>query len=301
MDNLVISIIVGSKNAPHTLLDCISSIAAQTTHLSAEIILVDNSKDEGLATIGANFPDVMVLEVAPAYLVPHLWKIGFDQATGNVVAFTNAQCVPNDTWVANILSTLDKEGVHGVGGPIHGPESGKSLDWGLYFSRYSAFLPPGPEGPVADVAGDNAAYEREALMLCEAEMQAGFWEVLVHVALHKHGKQLVGNPKMGVRLGRVSGLKAISRMRFQHGRYFGSTRGESPIKKLLLIIASPLIAPLLLSRIFLRVRSNKPEWMKHLLISLPVLLILLIAWGLGEASGYLIPQDTDIRWPQAQD
>jgi len=252
--------------------------------------VADNSTDGSFQIVEFEFPSVTLLKGKTGQLVPHLWKLGYDEAKGKIIAFTSAQCIPNSQWIEIFLKVL-YSGASGVGGPILSPNNGSSIDWALYFSRYSAFLPTGSAKEVATIPGENAAYKSETLRLCVPEIQNGFWETLVHLCFEEKGINLIAEPKMGVRLASNNPLADTVRQRIRHGRHFGSTRpGNNLLNRLSRLVSSPMIAPYLLFRIVIRVYQNKMSWIPHLIKSLPLLTLLLTAWTIGEIGGYLFPE-----------
>lgn len=283
-----ISVVVGAQNARATIRDCLNALLAQT--VPAEVIVVDGSQDGTAEIVAAEFPQVQLIRGDARALMPHLWQQGVDRAQAPAVALTIAHCVPSPRWLEHLLAGLE-QGAAGVGGPITGPEGQGAVAWALYFARYSAYIPPGAQGIVPEIPGDNAAYSRAALEPCAAVMANGFWETLVHVCLHQQGGHLVMLPEAEVRLGGGASLLSLAQSRFRHGRHYGSTRpGSTPVKRLVRAAAAPLVIPLMLLRIARRVQPQQPGWMRHFYTALPALLMLLGAWTLGEFSGYLLPQ-----------
>jgi glycosyltransferase involved in cell wall biosynthesis len=286
-----ISIIVGAQNARNTIRDCLRSLTAQDD--GAEIIVVDGSTDGTADIVASEFPKARLLREDPRRFVPHLWKAGLDRAQGDIIAFTIAHCITPSDWRMQILAAHQEQEVAGVGGPLDGPINGSAMDWALYFVRYNAFLPPGKRGGVQDIAGDNAAYKRADLMICQETMKDGFWETLVHNQLRAAGRKLVMVPEVCVRLSGGSSDMAAVRTRFWHGRHYGSTRpGNTLTMRIVRTLASPGLIPVLLARIYRRVKGQRPDWLPQFWRVVPQLLLFTGAWSLGEASGYVMPQRT---------
>jgi hypothetical protein len=294
-----ISVIVGAQDAQATIVECLRSLTVQAARGRVEIIVAGAARDCSVEIAASQFPQVLIVRGAAGSLVPHLWRLGYDQSRGRLVAFTNAHCIPADDWLEQMLAAHQAE-IAGVGGPIEGPARPRATDWALYFARYSAYLPPGQAGPVDEIAGDNAAYKRAALELCQREMAGGFWETLAHRRLRAEGMPLIFNPNMRVRLGAVSGgtseqggasVTPLAAVRFRHGRHYGSTRpGSGWLMRMARLAATPLLLPALLSRIAGRVRRDRPDWMPHFVRALPALIAIVGAWTIGEAAGYAWPQ-----------
>jgi hypothetical protein len=147
---------------------------------------------------------------------------------------------------------------------------------------------PFKEHFVTEIAGDNASYKREYIDRFQHVWRSGFWEPAVHAELKKAGLQLLLVPSILVYHKRSFGLWDFMKQRFQHGRQFGGWRasGLAKTKRVVYIALSPAIPFVLLLRITRQVLS-KHRHRKELLISLPILVLFLLAWGLGELIGYM--------------
>ena len=287
-----ISVVVGSKNAGQTIEHCLRALHAQIGGLTAQIILVDGSTDGTAELISQRFPEVQLIRADPKLLTPHLWALGIKNAKAPIVALTISQCIPSDDWISRILLVAAaQESCAAFGGPIEGPSHGSMKDWAVYFSRYSAFMPPVQPQSVIDLAGDNAAYRRVALNGFESEMASGFWENLVHHHLLVEGWKLYLSPDIRAQLGPVANVWSFCRERFRHGRYYGSTRPRaSGLMRALRALTAPALMPFLLLRIGLRVTRQRRDWLANYLFSMPWSVVFLSFWSLGEMSGYLWPQ-----------
>lgn len=287
---MLLSVVVGSKNNRATLTACLESLQTQAAGRAVELIVADASTDGSGELVANQFPEVKLVSADPSTLVPVLWQLGYDVSEGEIVAFTIGQCVPAGDWIDTIIQAHEQD-IVGIGGPIDGPDSRATLDWGLYFSRYSAFLPAGKAGSIHEIAGDNAAYKRSALELCHEEIADGFWETLAHAKLRAEGHALYWEPRMIVQLGDAGRWQDLVSVRFRHGRHYAATRpGNTPITRLLRAIAGPLLIPVLLLRIRGRVKASRPDWQANLLRGLSGLLLIVTAWSLGETVGYLTAQ-----------
>jgi glycosyltransferase involved in cell wall biosynthesis len=288
-----ISVIIGTQNARHTIAACLHSLLVQCEGVNAEIIVVDASVDGTANLVVTEFPQVRVLRNDAGVLVPHLWKQGLETAQAPIVALTIGQCVPDPGWLYQVLKSHQNSAA-AVGGPLTGPSNGNNVDWALYFSRYSNWMPPGKPGPIDDVAGDNASYKREALQHCLEELESGFWETIINARLRAKGETLIWVPEMVVEFSAAEKLNDIVRYRFRHGRHYGSTRtGNTVFTRVLRLLAAPILVPLLFSRIHRRVRQTRSDWMPQLWRALPALLVILSAWSAGEVSGYVWPQQAN--------
>ncbi len=109
----MISVIVPAYNAAERLAACLAALKDQTLAPDEIIVVNDGSNDATSAVARAN--GVQVLEQihqGPAAARNH----GIRQAQGEFVLFTDADCVPASTWVAEMVRPLANPEVAGVKG-----------------------------------------------------------------------------------------------------------------------------------------------------------------------------------------
>jgi hypothetical protein len=295
-----IAVVIGAQNAKSTICQCLDSVLAQLHGLSAEVLVADSSTDGTDQIVEANYPSVLLLRTQHGNLVPHLWGLGMERANARVIALTTAHCIPDKNWIAQLLSDIaERREFDGIGGPVSAPQGGPAKDWAVYFSRYSAFMPPSKAGAVADIPGDNAAYRKEALDQCWENRQSGFWETLFHNSLRKAGRQLYMSPQMGVALGHTDSGWDYFWVRFRHGVHYGATRpNNTGVLRLVRICAAPILVPYLVLRIGRRVAEKRPDWLQQYYRALPWLLFFMTGWSLGEVKGYVKPEKKFERQPE---
>jgi hypothetical protein len=237
-------------------------------------------------SLEADFPNVRFVLGPACGNVPQLWAAGIQCARGDIVALTIENCVPAPDWARQLL-TAHKARWSGIGGAIEIVSAAKLVDWAVYFSRYSSYMPPFDPRFLDDLPGDNCSYKREALARACAEMKDGFWETFVHWNMRKRNERLQSVPLPVVTYqGGISGWKFLRR-RYKHGRYFAARRSAdfSTKQRLLRVAGFLAIPPLLLFRIAGRVWRNGRHRAKFV-ETLPLIFCFLGAWALGEAAGY---------------
>ena len=285
-DAIRLSVIVASHDARGSVADCVASIERQLTPQD-ELIVVDNSQDGTGQIVRDRFRRVRLLSLDPSALVNELWSAGIRASHGDIVVLTTAHCIPAPDWIAQVVRAHGA-GATGIGGAIDAEDGSGVIDWAVCFCRYSRFLPPLTNQAVTDIPADNAAYARGALLRHEDQWRAGFWEPQVHHALLAEGGQLRLAPEMLVRHRHSFGFAQFIRERYRHGRQYGGWRATTltPSRRALHIVASPLIAPLLLARTMQRV-LQKGGRTGRLIVAAPALAAFFLAWACGEALGYV--------------
>jgi glycosyltransferase involved in cell wall biosynthesis len=108
-----VSVIIPAYNAEATLGACLEACLKQSLK-PAEIWVVDDGSADGTATIAQTFKDVLYVRqdnAGPAAARNN----GARHASGDVLVYTDSDCVPQEDWL-KILTTEFDEGVVAVGG-----------------------------------------------------------------------------------------------------------------------------------------------------------------------------------------
>lgn len=119
---MLVSIIIPAYNGATTLATCLEACLDQD-YEETEIIVVDDGSSDATAAIAAAFEDVTVLRQpnrGPSVARNH----GARVARGEILAYTDADCVPRQDWIRQLVAPFD-EAVIAVGGTydIANPES----------------------------------------------------------------------------------------------------------------------------------------------------------------------------------
>lgn len=108
----LISVVVPFHNNRNEIGRCCQSLLNQSCPKAAyEIIFVDNNSTDGSASIVAAHPSIRLLQqsVPGSYAARNL---GIRSAVGEIIAFTDADCVVAPDWLASIGDALSSERVH---------------------------------------------------------------------------------------------------------------------------------------------------------------------------------------------
>lgn len=277
--------VVGSADGAESLRDCLAALRAACDGIDAEVLVVDASSGDLVAATCADFPEVRLSTLPPGTLVPQLWGSGLRAARGRVVAFTISQCVVDPGWARAMLDGI-AAGAAGVGGRLDLRAGASATVRATFYLRYSAWL-SAPAGPVREIAGDNAAYDHEALRAAQDRLATGFWEVDVHARFRQVGRQLVLHPGATARFGGSFSLGTMASRRFAHGRHSGAFRvGQGIRTKWQMVLGAPLVPAVLFVRVARRVARAPAHW-SSFLSSIGAFLVLASAWAAGEAIGGL--------------
>ncbi len=112
-----LSVIIPSYKPGPYLFDCLRSVFAQRTDYTYEVIVVDSSPEDVTSELKRDFPDVKVLHLPHRAFPGAARNVGIAQAQGEVLAFTDADCIVPPDWIERIVA-CQKDGMRVVGGPI---------------------------------------------------------------------------------------------------------------------------------------------------------------------------------------
>lgn len=115
-----VTVVVPVRNGAATIGSCLQAIVGQQWDGSdLEIIVVDNGSTDGtLQKITDEFPSVRLLQESKPG-VSHARNLAIQEAQGDWIAFTDADCIPTPTWLQSLVQCAEEsQEVSFVGGPI---------------------------------------------------------------------------------------------------------------------------------------------------------------------------------------
>jgi len=98
------SIIIPAYNAQDTLQICLNSIMAlDYPKNKIQVILVDNNSTDATQSIARRYPIIILHEkhIKSSYAARN---VGIENAKGEILAFTDADCVVSPKWLSNLIS-----------------------------------------------------------------------------------------------------------------------------------------------------------------------------------------------------
>jgi len=157
-----VSVVVCTYNAERTLAACLDSLS-KLNYPDYEVIVVnDGSTDDSLA-IAERYGYCRIIS-QPNKGLSVARNVGAQNATGEIVAYTDSDCVADPDWLAYLVAKMEAADLAACGGPnFPPPEDG----------LVPAAVAVSPGGPthvlLADdvaehIAGCNMAFRREALL-----------------------------------------------------------------------------------------------------------------------------------------
>lgn len=287
-----ISVVVANAGGAGDAQECVDSVLDACRGLSFEVLVAAAEHDAVPHPSRRSAPGdegaIRHVECAAGSLVPHLWAAGIRAARGRVVALTIAEMRVSTDWARSLLRAMDAGAptVGGVGGGFALGRSPSAAMRAMFYLRYHAFLAP-KHGRVGYIAGDNAAYRRDALQAHADSFVAGFWEVDFHRLIAADGLELRIVPDAPVLAdGKIPMQMAVAQ-RYRHGRQFGRWRVETGARRPWQIAAAAPLVPVILTIRIARGVLTARRGIGRFALSVPAILLLASAWAFGELRGAL--------------
>jgi GT2 family glycosyltransferase/DNA-binding beta-propeller fold protein YncE len=157
-----VSVIVCAYNAASTLEDCLTSLSG-LTYPDYEVIVVNDGSKDRTGEIARRYPQMRVVDT-PNRGLSAARNVGLTEATGEIVAYTDADTRVDPDWLTFLVQPFLNSDVVGSGGPNVVPPDDPPM------AQCIARAPGEPTHVLLDdriaehVPGCNMAFRREALL-----------------------------------------------------------------------------------------------------------------------------------------
>jgi GT2 family glycosyltransferase len=301
MSELFISVIVAEKDSARTIRSCLDSLLA-VSYSRFEIIVVDDgSADETPGILSLYAGKIRLIELPKSEGPSSARNIGAAAAAGELVAFTDGDCVVDCGWLSALAAGFSSGDVVSVGGVQAVPDDESSF--GRIVARFFArsgfatdYIHSGGGGlrSVEHNASCNSMYRKDPF-LREGGFLSGLWpgeDVELDFRLRRKGLRIMFNPAAVVYHYRAPDVKSFCRMMRRYGRAqaalvrrYGITRLIQwvPVVSFLFLISFfvyPVVTILLISLLLLLISR----------FDLPVTGLMIIAvvyWNAGFSGGII--------------
>jgi GT2 family glycosyltransferase len=156
-----VSVVVCAYNAERTMAPCLASLE-NLNYPNYEVIIVNDGSTDRTREISERFEYVRLINQENKGLSAAR-NVGIEAATGEIVAFTDSDCVADPDWLTYLVATFIRSGRAAVGGPNFPPPEDTLVPSAV------AVSPGGPthvllNDEVAEhIPGCNMAFRKEAL------------------------------------------------------------------------------------------------------------------------------------------
>jgi len=283
-----LSVVIPAVNGWPALKECLTALLRQDSAHPLEILVADRTG--GAHSHGAHRldPAIRILPAEPTTSIPRLRAQAIRAATAEIVGVIEDHVVVPSSWVDRMLA-VHRRGARVVGGPIVNGATERTVDWAAFLCEYHASLRPRPAGEVHWLPGNNVTYRRDLLLPHLDLLDAGGWEDALHNALRAEGASLIYDPDVAVRhCMRYESGREYVHQRFLYSRAFAGARLEdrSTARRLAHAFAALGLPAILLARVAREVLTH-PVPRPPLARPLPLIVVFVLAWAVGEVVGAL--------------
>jgi cellulose synthase/poly-beta-1,6-N-acetylglucosamine synthase-like glycosyltransferase len=283
-----LSVIIPSFNSRDKIVKCLDGLRSQRIDSPFEMIVVDSS-DDGTGDMLSGIEDIVLVRSRERLYPGTARNRGAEAATGCVLCFIDADCVPSTDWLERILEADPEAGRTAVGGAVRNGTPESSVGTAEYFSELSGLLPGRPMREVEFLPGANTAVGASAFAEVGGyrDFEKGS-DVTFGSDCRRRGIQPVFHPEIAVAHGNRTDFSGFASNQEKLGWGAGNNRVLYELPGSWLArnrIAWPLVPAARFSRIMLRgLRDGTGErW--RLLKAAPHILVGSVRYGIGFARG----------------
>lgn len=214
-----VSIIVITYNAKDDLKECLESLENQDYN-DKEIVVVDDASTDGTLNFLNQYQSLTNMEMIVISNKKNLGvagarNVGIHHANGEIIAFTDADCVVDRSWIPKLVQGYGNKGVAAVGGSI---SDGRITNiWQLV--RKGHDFVAHTEGYVPFIKGCNMSFGSEVLKkhMFNDEIKYGYEEFLLCDYLIDSGHNIFYRPQAVVHHKHKSNLIALLKQTYLRG------------------------------------------------------------------------------------
>ena len=115
----MVSVVICAYNAERTMLPCLESLR-KIDYPNFEVVIVDDGSRDATAQIAMNFPEFRLIR-QPNKGLSVARNVGLHAARGDLIAYTDSDCVVDPHWLTLMVRTLTEKNFDGCGGPNYAP------------------------------------------------------------------------------------------------------------------------------------------------------------------------------------
>lgn len=138
-----ISVVIPVRNEERLISDCLGALLAQQSQYSFEVIVADGLSTDSTKAQAENFGVKMVEN--PSVTAAAGRNIGIACARGEIIAFTDGDCVPNQGWIESIGQAFEDREVDAVAGRVLPCSTENHYEAFWNHLAWNVIMPQGPD------------------------------------------------------------------------------------------------------------------------------------------------------------
>jgi hypothetical protein len=260
------------------------SVLAQDCMAEVEVLLVDLEGNDW-----PPHPSLRVIRMPADTTYSAARLRGIHEAQAPVVAFLEEHCRVHAGWAAALIRA--HEGPYAaVGAEVHNGNPEVRLSRTIALMNYNPFLPPAVRREVPLLPGHNSSFKRDVLLSYGDDLEMLLRaEVCLYIRMHGDGHRMLLEPAAKFEHLNETRLGSIARGYFLWHRCYGPIRARvfrwSFARRLLYVVATPLIPFYYLGRLTLVLAKTRPRLIAQAWLAAPEILFAQLASAAGQAVG----------------
>lgn len=288
MSETFVSVIVPSYKSARTLYSCLEAVTKQDTSWGYDVVVVHSGTEPIPNDVLHVFNSVTFHIFKERWLPGKARNWAVKRVHSPWIMFLDSDCIVDEDWIETFVSEAIRQDADGIGGGIRNATPISLISWTMHLLEFGEWLPHGKSRTCENFPSCNALYRRSALI-----QVGGFPEdlfpcedtVLNHV-LRQSGFKLMFVPECAIGHIHYKNLITLLQHNYAHGLAYGRACHTSRLPGHFLIhlnwaLALLVVVPVRFVRIFLRVIPQYMLLLPILTISIPLVLLGLIGWGIG--------------------
>src|ERR1700704_3266299 len=298
-----VSVVIASYNSAGTIERCLRSLERQPGREAFEIIVVDSSQDGTADLIALAFPRVKLFRYSERKFPGDARNIGVSKATGEIIAFTDADCFVEPGWMHRIREAHERIQDPVIGGAVENGNPESYVGWAHYLAEFSQWMPQATSCNMVEIPTTCLTVKRWIFEKSGPFIEKTYCsDTAFNWTIARYGYRPLFLPSLRVSHTNITKLHALLRRKAFHGTCFARVRTAeqkwSRLRRLAYVLVCPALPALLFGRVFLRVIRKKASLARFVRVS-PLVLGVLNAWSWGEFLGYLSPSPRAIARPSS--
>jgi len=157
-----ISVVIPSYNAIGTIDACLGALLRQGTSYDYEVIVVDSSQDGTVDHVSEKFPECRIMRLPRQTYPGEARNVGIRSSKGRIIAFTDTDCIVDDSWIQSIVEIHRLNPAYAViGGAVWNGTGKNPVGMAEYLIEFNEFTPFRKEGDARFLPTCNLTARRE--------------------------------------------------------------------------------------------------------------------------------------------
>ncbi len=194
------SVVMPCYNARKTIAASLDAIFNQQVDFKYEVVIVDSSDDGTDDIIRSRFPQVRLIHLNRLEMPGSKRNLGVRYARGEIVVFTDSDCIPVPDWLTQIAAYHQKIDTEGIGGCVINGYPASLATWVSHLIEFSEWTEKTPKGYVRNNPSCNISFKREMFRKLGVFFTDTFptEDTLFNWTVHEKGGRIYFTPRIRV-------------------------------------------------------------------------------------------------------